>query len=315
MAGKCFCGNIALCENIELCKWILDTGATNHMTGDKSLLKNETLVGNSGQVQLPTGDSAPISHMGECQLTGGDVLKDVLCVPAFKFNLISVSKVTEDLKCSVTFFPKCCVFQDLLSGRVKEIGRKEEGMYILSAALGKTINRAFAATSKASMEIWHKRTGYVPVQVLRRIPSIQHCSAEDSSEPLFLDMTPVPRKDFAEEPNGVVSSVAGNHPKVTNVPCSPVVTPIPLDEQDTPHSVEHNNIDSPGNSSAPPHVEETRKSARVSKPPIWLKDYVRNDRLNSASCCRYPISEKMGRPLCCLVTVSTIKGGWLEAAI
>ncbi|OIS98959.1 hypothetical protein A4A49_61011, partial [Nicotiana attenuata] len=113
----------------------VDTGATNHMTGDKSLLKNETSVGNSGQVQLPTGDSASISHMGECQLTGGDVLKDVLCVPTFKFNLMSASKVTEDLKCSVTFFPKCCIFQDLLSGRVKEIGRREEDLYILSTTL------------------------------------------------------------------------------------------------------------------------------------------------------------------------------------
>lgn len=117
---------------------------------------------------------------------------------------------------------------------------------------------------------------------------------EDSSEPLFLNMTPVPIKDFAEEPNDVASSIAGNHPEVTNVPCSPVVTHVPLNEQDIPHSVEHNNIDSPRNSFAPPHAEETRKSTRVSKPPIWLKDYVRNDRLNSASCCRYPISEVIG---------------------
>ncbi|XP_070014714.1 uncharacterized protein [Nicotiana sylvestris] len=233
------------------------------------------MAGNSGEVQLPTGDSALISRIRECQLTGGDVLKDA----------------------------------DLLSGMVKEIGRKEEGMYLLPAALGKTINTAFAATSKGSIEIWHKRTGHVLVQVLRRIPShdkfapramrsvllgnVAHQKGyklldlenrvffisrdvvfyedifpfhtiEDSSEPLFLNMTPVPIKDFAEEPNDVASSIAGNHP------------------EDIPHSVEHNNIDSPRNSFAPPHAEETRKSTRVSKPPIWLKDYVRNDRLNSA---------------------------------
>lgn len=43
--------------------------------------KINLLVENSGQVQLLTGDSKAISHMGECQLTGGEVLKDVLCVP------------------------------------------------------------------------------------------------------------------------------------------------------------------------------------------------------------------------------------------
>ncbi|XP_019263436.1 PREDICTED: uncharacterized protein LOC109241171 [Nicotiana attenuata] len=132
MAGKCFSGNISLCENLELCKWIVDTGATNHMTGDKSLLKNETSVGNSGQVQLPTGDQ-----------------------PLF---LIWESVNSQE---------------DLLSGRVKEIGKREEDLYILSAALGKKVNKAFAVTNKGSMDIWHKRTGHVPVQVLRRIPSLQ----------------------------------------------------------------------------------------------------------------------------------------------
>ncbi|OIS99405.1 hypothetical protein A4A49_62550, partial [Nicotiana attenuata] len=294
MAGKCFCGNVALCENLELCKWIVHTGATNHMTGDKSLLKNKTSVGNSGQVQLPTGDSASISHMGDCQLTGGDVLKDVLCVPAFKFNLMSVSKVTEDLKCSVTFFPKCCVFQDLLSGRVKEIGRREEDLYILSTALGKTVNRAFAYTSKeGGMEIWHRRTGHVPIQVLRRIPSIQHYGTEGSSESLFLDKIPVPRQDFDEELK-VVSSATDAHIEGTNTPCAPTLTPVIPDQQDISHPIEYNNVDSPGDSLILLDDGEPRKSTRVSKPPIWLKDYVRDEKRSSTSCCKYPISEVIG---------------------
>ncbi|OIT01209.1 hypothetical protein A4A49_59827, partial [Nicotiana attenuata] len=294
MAGKCFCGNVALCENLELCKWIVDTGATNHMTGDKSLLKNETSVGNSGQVQLPTGDSASILHMGECQLTGGDVLKDVFCVPAFKFNLMSVSKVTEDLKCSVTFFPKNCVFQDLLSGRVKEIGRSEEDLYILSTALGKTVNRAFAATSKeGGMEIWHRRTGHVPIQVLRRIPSIQHYGTEGSLQSLFLDKIPVPRQDFDEELKAV-SSATDAHIEGTNMPCSPTLTPVISDEQDISHPVEYNSVDSPGDPLILPDDGEPRKSTRVSKPPIWLKDYVRDDKRSSTRCCKYPMSEVIG---------------------
>ncbi|OIT35065.1 hypothetical protein A4A49_64440, partial [Nicotiana attenuata] len=38
----------------------------------------------------------------------------------------------------------------------------------------------------------------------------------------------------------------------------------------------------------------TRKSTRVSKPSIWLKDYVRPDKSGSVSCCKYPISEVLG---------------------
>ncbi|XP_070015500.1 uncharacterized protein [Nicotiana sylvestris] len=280
MAGKCFYGNVALCENLELCKWIVDIGATNHMTGDKSLLKNETSVGNSGQVQLPTGDSTSISHMGECQLTGGD---------------------------------------DLLSGRVKEIGRKEEGLYILSAALGKTMNRVFAATSKGGHDKFAPRAvrsvflGYAAHQKGYRLLDLEnrvffisrdvvfyedifpfHIS-EESSEPLFLDITPVPRQDFDEEPNVVVvSSVANTHIKGTKMSCSPTLTLFLSNEQDISHPIEHNSVDSLGDSLILPPVEETRKSTRVSKPSILLKDYVKNDKKSSASYCKYSISEMIG---------------------
>ncbi|OIT00708.1 hypothetical protein A4A49_60142, partial [Nicotiana attenuata] len=37
-----------------------------------------------------------------------------------------------------------------------------------------------------------------------------------------------------------------------------------------------------------------RKSTRVSKPSIWLNDYVRPDKTGSAGCCKYPISEVIG---------------------
>ncbi|OIT21221.1 hypothetical protein A4A49_63892, partial [Nicotiana attenuata] len=37
-----------------------------------------------------------------------------------------------------------------------------------------------------------------------------------------------------------------------------------------------------------------RKSTRISKPPIWLKDYVRDNKKSSTSCCKYPISDVIG---------------------
>lgn len=97
-------------------KWIVDTRATNHMIGDHQHLLDEGLIENAGHVQLPTGDSAKVSHVGNYHLGGGDVLINLLCVPAFKFNLMSVPK---DLNCCATFFLNCCVLQDLSSGRVR----------------------------------------------------------------------------------------------------------------------------------------------------------------------------------------------------
>lgn len=88
----------------------MDSGCTDHMISNKQHLHIEIIMRNAGKVQLPTSDSASISHIGSVQLNKGEVISDVLCVPAFKFNLLSVSKLTKELNCYVSFFLTCCVF-------------------------------------------------------------------------------------------------------------------------------------------------------------------------------------------------------------
>lgn len=64
-------------------------------------------------------------------LSAIDKLKNVLHVPDFKFNLMSVSKLTRDLSCAAIFLPELCMFQDLYNGRVKGIDKEDEGLYVL----------------------------------------------------------------------------------------------------------------------------------------------------------------------------------------
>lgn len=106
------------------------------MTGNKNLLMHDnkksllhdTKVGSGGNIQLPIRDSAEVSHIGNYPMTGGDLLRNVLCVPTFKFNLLSVSKVTRDLNC----YAKHCVFRNLCTGKVKVTGKEQGGLYILN---------------------------------------------------------------------------------------------------------------------------------------------------------------------------------------
>ncbi|KAG5617973.1 hypothetical protein H5410_017797 [Solanum commersonii] len=152
--------------------WIVDSGASNQITGNKQLLLHDGIVGSAGNVQLPTGSFAQISHTGNYPLSGGDLLRDVLCVPFFRFNLMSVSKVTKDLNYSVTFYPKHCVFQDLCTGKVKVIGREKDGLYILNAHnSGDFINKgkSMTVTRPSHPNLWHRRLVHVPMSVLRRI--------------------------------------------------------------------------------------------------------------------------------------------------
>ena len=58
-------------------------------------------------------------------------LQNVLHVPAFKHNLLSVQKLAEDSKCKVNFMPKYCIIQDNKSGEIKGVGKASNGLYYM----------------------------------------------------------------------------------------------------------------------------------------------------------------------------------------
>lgn len=114
--------------------WIVDSGAICHMTYklDKLCHASSCL---DKRVHLSNGDVAQVSHTGCYSTIDERVLDDVLVVPAFKHNLLSVSKLTRQLNCSVNFFPEFFVLQDLSNGKVKGMGKEIDGLCYLPAAL------------------------------------------------------------------------------------------------------------------------------------------------------------------------------------
>jgi hypothetical protein len=58
-------------------------------------------------------------------------IANVLYLPTFSSNLLSVSKITNDLNCNVIFSPKSVIFQDRVSGKKIGEGRLENGLYLL----------------------------------------------------------------------------------------------------------------------------------------------------------------------------------------
>ena len=112
--------------------WIIDS-ATNHMVSTLDVLHNVQTVrpDQNTKVHLPNRGVTFVTHMGNCNFTDIGELHDVLYVPEFKYNLLSVAKVTKELNCFVSFYPGFCVFQDLSSGKLKGIGKEENGLYFL----------------------------------------------------------------------------------------------------------------------------------------------------------------------------------------
>lgn len=82
----------AMNVKVEQGSWIVDSGATNHMTGDLKLLCDVRKPSKPMKTRLPNGETSDIEHVGTVVLKNGLRLKEVLHVPAFKHHLISVQK-------------------------------------------------------------------------------------------------------------------------------------------------------------------------------------------------------------------------------
>ncbi|XP_075096344.1 uncharacterized protein LOC107777081 [Nicotiana tabacum] len=168
----------ALLVSDESYNWIIDTGATNHMVSDINMLDKSSIIEieNPKKVFLPNGDITQVTHIGSSSLSDENTISNVFHVPQFKFNLLSVSKATKELKCSATFFPNFCFFWDLLTGKVREIGKEEDGLYILLRQITEKNKRIALAASEVEnlnkqldVDLWHKRPGHLSTIGLQKI--------------------------------------------------------------------------------------------------------------------------------------------------
>ena len=74
--------------------WVIDIGTTDHMVHFVSCFASITTILNTF-VNLPNGESALVTHIGTVEISTKLVLHNVLCVPSFTFNLLSISKLAK----------------------------------------------------------------------------------------------------------------------------------------------------------------------------------------------------------------------------
>ncbi|OIT07844.1 hypothetical protein A4A49_63329, partial [Nicotiana attenuata] len=108
-----FAGMIACTSSIDFgklsCKcfknkadsWIIDSGASNNMTFNRSLLTNIISLPYPLLVILPNGYKVKVTEIGSEILTPKITLDKVMYVPTFRYNLISVHSLASHLNCLV----------------------------------------------------------------------------------------------------------------------------------------------------------------------------------------------------------------------
>lgn len=72
-----------------------------------------------------------VTHKATIQLSPHILLKDVSCVPAFKFNLVSIGKLNVQNSCDTVVGTTTCVIQDLASKKIIGLAKWQKGLFVL----------------------------------------------------------------------------------------------------------------------------------------------------------------------------------------
>jgi len=113
--------------------WLLDPGATDHMTFDASYFSYisspcRTSIANAN------GGVSPVTGAGSVTLSSSLHLTNTLLVPSLSHKLMSVGQLTTDLRCVVLMYSNFYFIQDILTKEIIGRGTKR-GDYIMWTAL------------------------------------------------------------------------------------------------------------------------------------------------------------------------------------
>lgn len=152
--------------------WVIESRASCHVCYDQSMFIDLHTVDNISII-LPTHMTFSVEFVGNVQLNEDILLTNVLLVPTFTHNLLSVSALLQDPRYSIIFSDNNCAIQDKLL--LKTIGKVElqNGIYLLSIPQALSINKS-ALVCKVSFETWHRRLGHLSSSRLRSLKDIVH---------------------------------------------------------------------------------------------------------------------------------------------
>ncbi|XP_019240977.1 PREDICTED: uncharacterized protein LOC109220963 [Nicotiana attenuata] len=145
--------NLYECSKSVADSWILDSGASNHMKYNKSMLSNVKILVYPFLVTLPNGYKVKVTLMGDIVMSPRFTLKRVLFVPSFKFNLISVHCLTVQLDCFVIFTKFSCILLQAPSlKRPLAIRESKDGLYLYTSDSCKSNTSEFCKSNPLVLE-------------------------------------------------------------------------------------------------------------------------------------------------------------------
>ncbi|CAB80958.1 retrotransposon like protein [Arabidopsis thaliana] len=165
--------NLAMGAPYTANNWLLDSGATHHITSDLNALALHQPY-NGDDVMIADGTSLKITKTGSTFLPSNArdlTLNKVLYVPDIQKNLVSVYRLCNTNQVSVEFFPASFQVKDLNTGTLLLQGRTKDELYEWPVTNPKATALFTTPSPKTTLSSWHSRLGHPSSSILNTLIS------------------------------------------------------------------------------------------------------------------------------------------------
>jgi hypothetical protein len=162
--------------------WVLDSGATDHITYSMQHFISYHHI-KSVPISLPNGNKVCANIAGSIQILPHIIIHNVLFVPQFNINLISVQRLVKSLDCHFAFYLDHCSILQNSNQKMIGIAKKKGGLYVIESPVAAcnfvfpvsgSSNSNFSICNVASQVdkfsiLWHNRLGHVSDMIHKSI--------------------------------------------------------------------------------------------------------------------------------------------------
>ena len=183
LAQKGNFSNAYVINKQHLNPWIIDSGASDHMTGDGTIFHEYNPYNEKYTVWIADGSLSKVAGIGLIRVSNDLNLNSILHGPNLDCNLLSINKLTRDLQCEAKFFSNLFKFQELDLGRMIGSAEMCSRLYLLKGdtPLRRQTQNASCVSFKSlsildscvnkdnEVTLWHYRLGHPNFMYLEKL--------------------------------------------------------------------------------------------------------------------------------------------------
>lgn len=151
--------------------WVIDSGASSHVCYDVDMLVSSYRLEKPVNVHLPDGTVKIVTHCGDARINKYIYLKEVLLVPGFTHNLLSVAQLNQDSGTKCVFMDSHCVIQNKGNDKILGIGKMVNNLYLMETVAENYYCNLFDSRSLSAKQ-WHIFLGHPSLTTMKHIKGI-----------------------------------------------------------------------------------------------------------------------------------------------